>query len=119
MKHLKLLVALFAALGVVSIVMELGAFKDSLSHNTLDTVLVLLGWAFPLIMGVLGVTKPPFEAWQGVTALAGFALVGIKLRTWEALPHFGELATSLQLANVAIVGGAIVSVIAVVRPERA
>jgi hypothetical protein len=116
---LKLLVALFAALGIASMLVDIGALKDALSSNTFDTVLILVGWAFPLLMGVLGVMKPPFAAWQGLTALAGFALVAIKLRTWEALPHFTELATRLQLAHVAILGGAFVSLIAIGRPERA
>jgi hypothetical protein len=112
------LILLFGALGVVSLLMEFDTLKAGLEHDTANYAMVLAGFVLPLLMGLMGVMKPPFMAWQAAVALAGFALVAVKLRIWDTLPHIGEVPMAGKLGMVAVVGGGVGSVRARVMPEN-
>ncbi len=119
MKNLKLGILGFAALGLISMLMEFEMLKLSLEHDTANMLMVLVGWIAPLAMGVMGMTKPPFQAWQAIVSLVGFALVCVKFRVWDTLPHIADAPTSGKLALIAMVGGVVVSGLAVAKPEKA
>ena len=117
MKNLKLGVLAFAALGLISLVMEFEMLKLMLKHDAANTILVLVGFILPLAMGIMGLTKPPFQMWQAGVALAGFALVAIKFRIWSTIKHIGDAPLSGKLTMIAIIGGVIVSALALAKPE--
>lgn len=117
MKNLKIGVLAFAALGLISIFMEFEGFKFLLKHDTVNGVILLAGFVVPLVMAIMGLTKPPFLAWQAAVSLAGFALLAVKTRIWQSIKHIGDVPTSSKLAMIAIIGGVIVSALAIAKPE--
>lgn len=120
MKVMKLLILLFGCIGLVGWIAPLDGgsmFTATLHDEAVTAVLILAGFAVPAIMAVLGVAKPPFQSWQAVAALAGFVLVGVKIRVWDLLPNLGETGWSAKLMLVGSLGGLVVSAIAVAKPE--
>lgn len=117
MKNLKIGVLAFAALGLISLLMEFEMLKLGLKHDAANTIMVLVGFILPLAMGIMGLTKPPFQMWQAGVALAGFALVAIKFRIWKTIKFIGDAPMSMKLTMIAIIGGVIVSAIALAKPE--
>lgn len=118
MKNLKFGVIAFAALGLISLLMEFEMLKIMLKVDAASTVMVLVGFILPLVMGIMGAAKPPFQMWQAGVALAGFALVAIKFRIWQTIKHIGDAPLSGKLTMIAIIGGVIVSAIALAKPEN-
>jgi hypothetical protein len=116
-KNLKIGVLAFAALGLISLFMEFEMLKFMLKADKANTIMVLVGFILPLAMGIMGLTKPPFQMWQAGVALAGFALVAIKFRIWQTIKHIGDAPLSGKLTMIAIIGGVIVSAIALAKPE--
>lgn len=119
MKNLKLGVLAFGALGVISLLMEFQMLKLGFKHDAANTIMVLVGFILPLVMGIMGVTKPPFLAWQAGVAAAGFALVFVKFRLWQTIKFIGDVPMSMKLSMIAVIGGLIVSILAIAKPERA
>jgi len=122
MKVMKLLILLFGCVGLVGYVAPVdGAslFLDTLHDETVTAILILAGFGVPAIMAVLGVVKPPFQAWQAVAALAGFVLVGVKIRIWDLLPALADRGVGWtgRLMAVGSIAGLVVSAIAVAKPE--
>jgi hypothetical protein len=119
-KNLKLLILAFGALGLISLLMEFEMFKLLLTHPFEAGgfgLMVIGGFVLATAMGVIGVAKPPFMPIHAILALVGFALPCIKLQIWDALPHIMDAPTSAKLMIVAMVGGVIVSILAIVKPE--
>jgi hypothetical protein len=120
MKVMKLLILLFGCVGLVGWIAPVDGvsmFKETLGDEAVTAILILAGFAVPVIMAVLGVAKPPFESWQAVAALAGFVLVGVKIRVWDLLPNLGDTGWSWKLMALGSLGGLVVSAIAVAKPE--
>jgi hypothetical protein len=120
MKVMKLLILLFGCVGLVGYVAPVdGAslFLDTLHDEAVTAILILAGFGVPAIMAVLGVAKPPFQSWQAVAALAGFVLVGVKIRLWDLLPNIADTGWTGKLMAVGSVAGVVVSAIAVAKPE--
>jgi hypothetical protein len=113
-KNIKFAVLAFGVLGLVGLLMSdiLGGLK----HDAVNTILVLAGFAAPAAMAGMAL-KGPFQRWQAGVALAGFALVAIKLRVWQTIKFLSLLPMGLKLALVACVVGLIVSAIAVAKPD--
>jgi hypothetical protein len=121
-KNLKLGVLAFAALGLLILLSEFDMFKALLTHPFEAGgfgLLVIGGFVLALVMGIMGLTKPPFTQINAILALVGFALPAIKLKVWEALIHIGDTAKDVKglLLVVAIIGGIVVSAMAVGKPE--
>jgi hypothetical protein len=116
-KNLKLGVLAFGVLGLVSLLMEFEMLKMGLKHDAGSTIMVLAGFILPVVMGVLGLTKPPFLQWHAGVALAGFALVAVKFRIWQTIKLIGDAPMSFKLSLIACLGGIIVSAIALAKPE--
>lgn len=114
-KNLKIGILVFGALGLIGMFMsEIGLlFK----YDKVNTILMLAAFAVPAIMGAMGLAKPPFQMWQAGVSLAGFVLAVIKIRLWQTLPHIGDAPTGMKLVLIATLGGVIVSVLALAKPE--
>ena len=122
MKHLKLVIVLSAAVGLLAIALPIGGgslLKGMFELDMLEAVVYAAIFVLPLVMGAAALIRPPMLAWQGGVALAGFVLGVVRFRVWEAIPHLvgGGLHTSLLVT--AIVVGTIASVLALLRPEVA
>jgi hypothetical protein len=121
-KNLKLGVLVFAALGLVILLSEFEMFKALITHPFMAGgfgLMVVGGFVLALVMGIMGLTKPPFKQPQAVVALVGFALPAIKLKVWEAIIHIGATVKDVKglLLVIAIVGGIVVSAMAAAKPE--
>ncbi|MBA3461303.1 MAG: hypothetical protein H0T46_15175 [Deltaproteobacteria bacterium] len=117
---MKKLILAFGALGLVSMfipfngVMMISALKEA---GMLHLVLMIAAFAIPVAVAVAAKSFQPVHA---VAALAGFAIACVKLKVWELLPEIAGLTKVLPLflMVIAAVAGAIVSIIAVAKPER-
>ena len=112
----------FAGLGLGALVSEGEAFTAMITHPFASGAFGLCivgGFVLALISGVMGVIKPPFTQQQGLVALVGFALPGIKLRAWELVIHLDRTVkdTHLLLFVIAVVGGVLVSALATAKSE--
>ena len=120
MRNLKLLVLGFAALGLGLLISDFDTFKELLTHpldNDGGGLITIGGFVVPLIMGLLGMMRPPFMRWHGLASLCGFAAIAIKGLIWEALPKFMDYPTKGKIGLAAVVGGVLVSALATIRPE--
>lgn len=121
MRNLKLFILLFGALGLVSAFVPsegVTMFEAWKFAGTDQLVIMLVALALPVVMGLLGLMRPPQKAWQGIVALAGFALAAVKLRIWEGIKEFGTAPLGGKLLFVAIIGGVVVSLLATAKPEN-
>jgi len=119
-KHLKLVIVLSAAVGLLVIALPIGGgslLKGMFELDTLEAVVCAAIFVLPLAMGALALARPPMLAWQGGVALAGFVLGVVRFRIWEALPHLIGAGLHTTLAVAAIVVGTVASVLALLRPE--
>lgn len=119
MKNLKLGVLAFGALGVIGLFLSHWLLIFEFDKG--QALLMMAGFVLPLVMGIMGVTKPPFQKWQAAVALAGFALIFVKMRMWSLLPHIGQVAKEIGALLIVIgcLGGVVVSALALVKSEEA
>jgi amino acid transporter len=114
MKLLKLGVLICGAVGLAGIWMNgFGAVRA----GDKNMILLLVGFGLPVVMALLGLVKPPLQAWQAAVCLAGFALAAIRLRIWETIKLIAREPTEWQLMIVGAGLGVILALIAVIRPE--
>jgi hypothetical protein len=123
-KFLKVLVLVFGAAGLVSLFLPLSEGGESLyallnAADRAQLIIMLSGFGVPTALAILGLVKPPFAAWQGIASLACFALMAVKTHVWDILGDFSSGPTSTKLMIGAILGGVLVSLVAVAKPERA
>jgi hypothetical protein len=112
-KNLKILILLCGG-ALLGIYISLGLNFD---ENKVDTLIFLAAYALPIVMGLMGVAKPPFQSWQGAIALAGFGVAAVRGRIWEQLPRFMDADGRDKAGMVVLVVGIVVSVLAMVKPE--
>lgn len=122
MKNMKVLILVFGILGVISLFIPMGdgipsMFSLFMELDKVQIILMLAAFGLPAVMGAMGLAKPPFQMWQAVVALAGFALAAVKTKIWEALPHIMDQPLPGKLMVIATVGGVIVSALALAKPE--
>ena len=122
MKNLKVLILVFGLLGIISLFMPImpgmPSWFSALSKGDMfQLVLMLAAFGVPAAVAGMGLAKPPAQAWHGAAALAGFALGAVKFRVWKVIGSIGEVPMSWKLMTVAVVGGLVVSVLALVKPE--
>lgn len=120
MKNLKALILLFGVLGLVAMLVPFKGGSMLPAMLKADLVQGLLYGAvfiLPTVMGAMAMSKPPMQAWQAAVALGGFALGVVKWRVWETLPHIMDGGVQGILLLGSIVGGTIVSIMALVKPE--
>ncbi len=122
MKNLKFLILVFGVIGLVSLFLPMAEgmpslFSLGMEASKIDLIKFLAGFGVPTAVAAIGMAKPPAQAWHGIAALAGFALVAVSVHIWELAPHIMDVPLSMKLMIVAVVGGVIVSIMGVVKPE--
>ena len=120
MKNMKVLILVFGILGVISLFIPtegftMFAFLKLAGMGYL--VPVLGGFVLAAVMGGMGLAKPPMQQWQAGAAAAGFAMVFVRLKFWQILKGIGDQPLSGKLLIVAVLGGLVVSIIALAKPE--
>ena len=117
-KNVKALFVLFGAIGVVSLFLPMmEGFPSLFSVDKGQFGIMAAAFGVPAIVGAMSLAKPPAEAWHAIAGLAGFALAAFKVKIWESLPHIMDMPMSMKLMIVAAVGGLVVAIIGVVKPE--
>jgi hypothetical protein len=119
MKNLKFGVIGAGALGLISIFLPWVKFGEASASlwklrpliGAGDFWIIVLGFAVPLAMGVMGVVKGPMQKWQCGTAAGFFALALFKVR--DAF----DLAIGAKLMMLAAVAGLAMSVVLIVKGE--
>ncbi len=121
MKNLKVLILVFGVIGLVSLFLPMSPLPSMFSMlmevDKFQLGLMLAAFGVPTAVAAMGMAKPPAQSWHGIAALAGFALGAVKTRIWETAPHIMDVPLSMKLMIVAVVGGVIVSIMGVVKPE--
>jgi hypothetical protein len=120
MKNMKVLILVFGILGVISLFIPtegftMFAFLKLAGMGYL--VPVLGGFVLAAVMGGMGLAKPPMQQWQAGAAAAGFAMVFVRLKFWQMIKGIGDAPLSGKLLIVAVLGGLIVSILALAKPE--
>jgi hypothetical protein len=120
MKNMKILILVFGILGVISLFIPtegftMFAFLKLAGMGYL--VPVLGGFVVAAVMGGMGLAKPPLQQWQAGVAAAGFAAVFVRLKFWQMIKGIGDAPLSGKLLIVAVLGGLIVSILALAKPE--
>ncbi len=92
-------------------------FIDFLKDDTLNAILMLLAFAVPTALAVLGLVRPPFEQWQGVASLAGFALAAVKLKIWQAFRDMWH-DTDGKIFLITLALGLVLSALSIAKPEE-
>lgn len=87
------------------------------TENRADTLIMLTAYALPTVMGLMGIVKPPMQAWQAAIALAGFGVAAVRTKIWETLPHVMDATNKDKVSIGLLVVGVLVSVIAMIKPE--
>ena len=115
MENLKLGIAICGALGLVGMVMA--GVGQMLALDKISTAVMLAAFGLPVVMAVMGLAKPPRKAWQAGVSLACYALALFQLRIWDQLERLADMPSFWWLMVVGAGLGAILSVIAVVKPD--
>ena len=115
MKHLKFLILAFGGLGLAMILVN--DFSAQLDAHRNGMIVMVGCYAIAALMALASIAKPPAQSWHALLALAGFALAGIKRELWETLPKLTDQSTKFELELIAIVGGIVVSALALAKPE--
>ena len=120
MKNMKVLILVFGILGVISLFISTHGFTmfallKAMGMGYMEPILG--GFVLAAVMGGMGLAKPPMQQWQAGLAAAGFGLVFVRFKLWEALKGIGDLPISGKLMVVAVLGGLICSIIALAKPE--
>lgn len=121
MRNLKLLILAFGALGCVSLALQLDTVKYLLAHLLDDRgggLILIGGFVLPTLMGLLGLFMPPLQTWQAGVALAGFGSIFIRGHMWQHVSSLMDEPRATQLAAIAVLGGMLVSLLAVLIPEE-
>lgn len=120
MKNMKVLILVFGILGVISLFIPSGGFTTFALLKALGMsylVPVLGGFVLAAVMGGMGLAKPPMQQWQAGAAAAGFAMVFVRFKFWQIFKGIGDAPISMKLMIVAVLGGLVVSIIALAKPE--
>lgn len=117
MKLIKLLILGFGVLGIVGFAIPIETLTAGFETNLLWTILILAGFAVPIVVGLMAMSKQ-WQAWMGGLALVGFAFVGIKTKVWDSIPGFMETTIGGKLMLIAILGGVAVSIFSLTKREE-
>lgn len=120
MKNMKVLILIFGILGVISLFIPTEGFTMFAFLKLAGMaflVPVLGGFVLAAVMGAMGLAKPPMQQWQAGVAAAGFAMVFVRFKMWQLIKGIGDAPLSGKLMVVAVLGGLVVSIIALAKPE--
>jgi hypothetical protein len=118
-KAAKPLILLFGVMGLASLFLPMDPLPSMFSLLMEVDKIELLQWlaifGLPTFAAVAAMSKP--QAWQPVLAVAGFGFGAIKSHIWSAVPHVMDVPLGMKLMIVAIVGGVIVSLMGLLKPN--
>lgn len=119
---MKLGILVFGVLGLISTFIPIGDLGTLVSsandqQNKAELIVLLAGFAVPVLVALMALTRPPMVVWQPAVALGAFALVAVKFHIWEYLPHVFSMPFTLKLFYGAQVGGIVCSAAAIARPD--
>ncbi|HEY4180774.1 MAG TPA: hypothetical protein VGM90_28210 [Kofleriaceae bacterium] len=122
MKLIKVLILVFAIAGLSSAFIPSDGHMmfTGLLHEPKELLFFLAVFVPGLIGGAVALGTRPSPTWPAVLALAGFAFGFVHGHMWQLfsnlsmLPH---LPIQLLLVYVGVIGGVLVSIIAVVKPD--
>ncbi|MEJ7599614.1 MAG: hypothetical protein WKG01_17030 [Kofleriaceae bacterium] len=117
MKLIKLLILGFGLLGIVGFAIPLENLTAGFETNLLWTVLILAGFAVPVLVGLISMSKQ-WQVWMGALALVGFGFVAVKTKVWDGFSKFGESSLGGKLMLIAILGGVAVSIFSLTKREE-
>ena len=122
MKNLKVVILVFGIMGLVSMFLPMGGgmpsmFSLFMEFDKFQLILMLASFGVPTAVAAMGLAKPPAQSWHGIAAFLGFALAAVKTRIWSSIGHIMDAPISGKLMLIAVVGGVITSLLAIVKPE--
>ncbi len=112
--HMKLLVLAFGVLGLALELTHFASFTHMARHPIADHALgavMIAGFGVPSIVALLDMRRP-LAAWPYMLAAACFVAVLVRLRMWDLVTRFADLAMRDKLYFGAVVGGALFSALA-------
>jgi hypothetical protein len=115
---LKLVILLCGVLGLIELAVPFHGGSMLASWFQLEpgqAVVITAAFALPIAMMALALARPPLQGWQAGVSLAGFVIAVIKFRVWET--HLGSATIHGVLLIAAMAIGAVLSVVALLRPE--
>jgi hypothetical protein len=121
MKKLAFPILVFAIAGLASLfIPDAGRSMVSvfLEFDQFRLFLMIAAFTVPAVMCVLALTQPVVKSWQPMAALAGFAIATVKSEVWSMASHLPSLPLAHKIMFVAIVGGAVCSILAVAKTEE-
>jgi hypothetical protein len=111
---MKLLVLAFGVLGLALELMHFAAFKQLARHPLADHglgLVMIAGFAIPVAIALWDL-KRPVAGWPYMLAAACFVAVFVRLRMWDDVTRFADIALREKLYFGAAVGGALFAVLA-------
>jgi hypothetical protein len=120
-KKLALPILAFSLGGLVSLFLpaEKGSMASVwMEHDPMHFVLMLAAFGVPAVMSAMALVRP-VQTWQCYLALAGYAIATMKTEVWSLAGKLGSAPPSFLLLFVAIIGGAIFSILAFAKQEEA
>jgi hypothetical protein len=111
---MKLLVLVFGVLGLALELTHFAAFSHLARHPLADHALglvLLAGFGVPVLVALVDMRRP-LAGWPYLLAAACFVAVFVRLRMWDEITRFADLALRDKLYFGAAVGGALVCVLA-------
>ncbi len=112
--RMKLLVLAFGVLGLALELIHFAVWKQLARHPLADHglgLVMIAGFAVPVIVALWDL-KRPIAGWPYLLAAGCFIAVFVRLRMWDYITRFADLALADRLYFGAAVGGAMVAVLA-------
>ena len=122
MKKLSFPILVCAALGLVTLFLPNGdgpsMFTVFREFDSFRLFLMIAAFALPIAAAILALRATTPKSWYGMAALGGFAIATVKAQVWLIVSNFGDTFLPMKLQAAAIIGGAIVSILAVAKEDR-
>lgn len=80
----------------------------------INAILLVLGAAVPLAMGVWALISRPLLRWQAIAATGGFGVVFLKVQVYRGLTRVTSAPLSMQILTAAVLVGIVIGAIAIV-----
>lgn len=115
MKQLKLGILACAVIGLFTCFVGAQAIwkAHELPGVAKHIYMILAGFVAPLAVGIMAAAAPPMRRWQAGVALAGFALVLVKIRDGLFAGNF----MNGKLMSIAVLAGVALAIAALIKPE--
>jgi MFS-type transporter involved in bile tolerance (Atg22 family) len=120
-KKLALPIIVFSVLGMVSLFIPMAGhsmFSTFLEFDRFRLALMIAAFVAPIVGSVLALRAVKTESWHGILALAGFAVAFVKSELWSLISNITKLPGAMLMLTLAVLGGALCSMIAYATEPR-